>query len=167
MRDSMNSNSADQGIPALEHGKLCAEKDRLGSRCQSIRHLLTHGELREASKALARFQASMAQHMRIEEEILFPKFSDAEPNTAQPLVQELRRDHEELRALLEGLASTLEKGLSALEQLDQFAGLLNDHEAKEEMYVYPTIFHLVEPSELARMASRLLWPRAAGEHEAC
>lgn len=166
MSDPMMKQAAERGFPALEHGRLCAEKDRLGSRCQNIRQLLTHGEMREASKALARFQASMAQHMRIEEEILFPKFSDAEPRTSRPLVEELRRDHEALRELLEELASTLERGRSALEQLDQFAGLLNAHESKEEMYVYPTIFQLVEPSELARMASRLLWPRAGSEPEA-
>jgi len=163
MSESKTSMGADRGFPALEHGHLCAEKDRLGSRCQSIRQLLSHGELREASKSLARFEVSMARHMRIEEEILFPKFSDAAPQTAQLLVEELRRDHEALRGLLESLAATLERGCSALEELDRFAGLLNAHEAKEEMYVYPTIFHLVQPSEMARIASRLLRTSAGSE----
>ncbi len=85
-----------------------------------------------------RFQAAMAHHLRMEEEVLFPAFEARTGNTMGP-THVMRMEHEQMRALLQdmaraALAADHNGYLGLSETLNM---LMQQHNLKEENMLYP------------------------------
>ena len=91
-----------------------------------------------ARSLFERFQAAMAHHLAMEEEVLFPAFEARTGMSAGP-TQVMRMEHEQMRGLLEDMASAV----AACNQ-DGYLGLsetlnmlMQQHNLKEENMLYP------------------------------
>ncbi len=85
-----------------------------------------------------RFQAAMAHHLAMEEEVLFPAFEARTGNTMGPTYV-MRTEHEQMRALLQdmaraALAADRNGYLGLSETLNM---LMQQHNLKEENMLYP------------------------------
>ncbi len=89
-------------------------------------------------------QNMLSRHIRIEEELLFPRYLSA--GGRAPWVRSLETEHARLRRSLEQLV-TGDPGHG-------FARALDDHDEKEERIIYPEILRCLGPDEreLARQA---------------
>lgn len=93
------------------------------------------GSWSEARSSFARFQTELEEHMRLEEDLMFPLFElfrlSGGPAAAR------RAEHEQIR----GLLGSFEAALRDEQPIDEPAGaleaLLSAHNAKEERIVYP------------------------------
>jgi iron-sulfur cluster repair protein YtfE (RIC family) len=85
-----------------------------------------------------RFQAAMAHHLRMEEEVLFPAFETRTGNTMGPTYV-MRTEHEQIRALLQDMArAVLEADHNAYLGLSETLNMLmQQHNLKEENMLYP------------------------------
>ena len=85
-----------------------------------------------------RFQAAMAHHLRMEEEVLFPAFETRTGNAMGPTYV-MRTEHEQIRALLLDMARAVRESdhngyLGLSETLNM---LMQQHNLKEENMLYP------------------------------
>lgn len=91
-----------------------------------------------ARELFGKFQAGMAHHLAMEEEVLFPAFEERTGMSAGP-TQVMRMEHEQMRALIADMAAAAEAGnvsayLGASETLNM---LMQQHNIKEENMLYP------------------------------
>jgi hemerythrin-like domain-containing protein len=91
-----------------------------------------------ARDLFGKFQAAMAHHLAMEEEVLFPAFEERTGMSAGP-TQVMRMEHEQMRALIDDMAAAAEAGnvsayLGASETLNM---LMQQHNIKEENMLYP------------------------------
>lgn len=91
-----------------------------------------------AREMFGKFQAAMAHHLAMEEEVLFPAFEERTGMRAGP-TQVMRMEHEQMRALIDDMAAAAEAGnesayLGASETLNM---LMQQHNLKEENMLYP------------------------------
>lgn len=91
-----------------------------------------------ARDLFGKFQAAMAHHLGMEEEVLFPAFEERTGMSAGP-TQVMRMEHEQMRALIDDMAAAAEAGnvsayLGASETLNM---LMQQHNLKEENMLYP------------------------------
>jgi len=119
--------------------------DFLGSDHRACDDLFASAEAAAAQKnwdsarsLFERFQAAMARHLAMEEEVLFPAFEARTGMRAGP-TQVMRMEHEQMRGLLQDMASAVAArnhggylGLS--ETLNM---LMQQHNLKEENMLYP------------------------------
>jgi hemerythrin-like domain-containing protein len=91
-----------------------------------------------ARNAFERFQALMARHIEMEENVLFPAFEAHTRNSMGP-TQIMRMEHEQIRALIQDMAHAMTAnnhsgylGLSAT-----FDKLMQQHYLNEENMLYP------------------------------
>jgi len=84
------------------------------------------------------FVAALKHHMQIEEVVLFPAFEQASGMLQGP-TEVMRREHQEMLALLEEMAGLLEdRNANDFRTLAQaFAQIMNAHSMKEERVLYP------------------------------
>jgi len=146
------------------HGQLCAEHDRLGLQLQRIQAELTAGSLETAKAKFQQFRAALESHQRLEETILFPQFRQSGIVPDCELIGELYEEHEMIRGQIETVQASLERDGKVNELLEQLGALLNAHESKEELFLYPMLFHLADPdfvAELFHSVHRRLVPNAA------
>lgn len=99
-------------------------------------------------------------HFSAEEKVLFPaahQFPELEP-----LVEELRAEHESLREFF-GRATDRKMGRP---DLGEFTKLLSSHIRKEERQLFEAMQKLMQPEEMANMGKRLE-QSLQGANEAC
>lgn len=89
-----------------------------------------------------RFQAAMAHHLAMEEEVLFPAFEERTGMSGGP-TQVMRMEHEQMRALIADMAAAVAANnesafLGASETLNM---LMQQHNLKEENMLYPMTDH--------------------------
>lgn len=146
------------------HGQLCAEHDLLGLQMQRIQTELTAGKLETAKAKFQQFRAALESHQRLEETILFPQFRQSGIVPDCELIGELCEEHEMIRGYVESIQERLDRDGKASELLEQLGAVLNAHESKEELFLYPMLFHLADPdfvAELFHSVHRRLVPNAA------
>ena len=85
-----------------------------------------------------RFQAAMARHFAMEEDVLFPAFEARTGNSMGP-TQVMRMEHAQMRGLMQDMASAVATGnqngfLGLSETLNM---LMQQHNLKEENVLYP------------------------------
>jgi len=119
--------------------------DFLGSDHRACDDLFASAETAAAQKnwdsarsLFERFQAAMAHHLAMEEDVLFPAFEARTGMSAGP-TQVMRMEHEQMRGLLQDMASAV----AACNQ-DGYLGLsetlnmlMQQHNLKEETMLYP------------------------------
>ncbi|MEI6894771.1 MAG: hemerythrin domain-containing protein [Colwellia sp.] len=100
-----------------------------------------------ADEKLQSFQEKLLSHLSVEENILFPKFEQATGMIAGP-TQVMRLEHEQIRSLLDDLVAALKK-----QDKETFLGLsetlivlIQQHNMKEEMMLYPMAQHSIADS---------------------
>lgn len=95
-------------------------------------------------------------HIYLEEEILFPKVEDRGlMGPAEVMAQE----HGEICTYLNGVGELIAAGASAQRVQAAFTALrslLEEHNFKEEMVLYPSADRLLGPEELAQMLQELM-----------
>ena len=119
--------------------------DFLGSDHRACDDLFASTEAAVAQKnwdgardLFARFQAAMARHLAMEEDVLFPAFEARTGNSMGP-TQVMRMEHAQMRGLLQEMASAVLAGnqngfLGLSETLNM---LMQQHNLKEENMLYP------------------------------
>lgn len=157
--------SEKHALSAFEHGKLCADHDRLGTRLHAIREAIARGQ--RPAVEFGKFKNQLERHMRVEEDILFPAFCEARLMPDPDMVGDLLVEHGEIRRLLEAIRYDLKHQLPPTPLLDALAALLESHEATEEIFLFPILSHVGDPSVAAKLLShldpgRLQRPPAAG-----
>jgi iron-sulfur cluster repair protein YtfE (RIC family) len=112
-----------------------------------------------AGPALKSFGDGLRQHIRDEEEVLFPVFEERTgmSATAGPTAV-MRMEHRQFEALLIDLAGPFD-GQAApetiLQAADALSRLLDDHDAKEEGMLYPMMDRAFRPDEKAALLARI------------
>ncbi len=107
----------------------------------------------EAANAFATFRRGIEQHMRVEEQVLFPA---VEEGAETPLTAILRKGHRDLRVFFDELDDALkardadEYGRIAV----SIRALLERHDEKEEAELYP-VAQARLGAEAAAVATRL------------
>ncbi len=91
-----------------------------------------------AREHFGRFEAAMAHHLAMEEDVLFPAFEARTGMSGGP-TQVMRMEHEQMRALIADMAAAAASGntsayLGASETLNM---LMQQHNIKEENMLYP------------------------------
>ncbi|MBE9537794.1 MAG: hemerythrin domain-containing protein [Proteobacteria bacterium] len=107
------------------------------------------GDWSDAEQKTQAFLTTTANHLRMEEEILFPAFEEATGMTQGPTAM-MRQEHDQMR----GLFAQIEDALQRQDEED-FLGntetlliMIQQHNMKEEGMLYPMADeHLVDQSE--------------------
>ncbi len=107
------------------------------------------GDWSDAEQKTQAFLTTTANHLRMEEEILFPAFEEATGMTQGPTAM-MRQEHDQMR----GLFAQIEDALQRRDEED-FLGntetlliMIQQHNMKEEGMLYPMADeHLVDQSE--------------------
>ena len=119
--------------------------DFLGSDHRACDDLFASAEAAVAQKnwdsardLFGRFQAAMARHLAMEEEVLFPAFEARTGNSMGP-TQVMRMEHAQMRSLLQDMASAVsasnQNGFLGLSETLNM--LMQQHNLKEENMLYP------------------------------
>jgi len=100
--------------------------------------------LRErAAEVRELFERNLIAHFRAEEEVLFPRVEKKIPET-EPIVEQLRREHETLRAAVEQLSNESRLAKTIFDLGD----LLERHIRKEERELFPLIEKRLDAAEV-------------------
>jgi hemerythrin-like domain-containing protein len=117
---------------------LTADHRRCDALFANAENAANDGDRNAARAAYAEFEAAMAQHLSIEESVLFPEF-DARSGTVGGPTAVMRMEHEQMQAMMAQMRHALESG-----ELDDFLGfaetlniLIQQHNMKEEQVLYP------------------------------
>lgn len=109
--------------------------DALFANAEAAAH---EGDLDAARAAYAEFETTLAQHLSMEETVLFPEFEAHSGITGGPTAV-MRMEHAQMRALLAQMQQALDGG-----ELGDFLGmgetlnvLIQQHNMKEEQMLYP------------------------------
>ena len=114
------------------------------------------GSWGEARALFARFRAELEEHIRIEEQVMFPSFEAFMRVTGGPTAV-MRREHQEIARCLDLLEEHLAAERTDDDALDQLQMMLASHNAKEEQVLYP-MFDRHAPPEAYRALMRELRP---------
>jgi hemerythrin superfamily protein len=139
-----------EGSASAGHGQLCADHDRMTSSLHLACAALRENRAAEANRFFTRFIALLETHMRSEEGELFPKLAEMGQPIHRELLDELLREHETVRVLVAAIRSDFGQSTASLSKLEKLLRTLSSHESKEEMYVYPMIFHLARSDSVAK-----------------
>jgi len=123
------------------------------ARWVDVEELLDTEDIEAARPAWQKFDVGMRRHLAMEEEVLFPAFESASGMGGGGPTAMMRVEHQQMRGLLEQIASAVESGDAeqALDVGDTLLMLMQQHNMKEEGTLYP-------------MAENLLgetWPKMA------
>jgi uncharacterized protein (DUF2249 family)/hemerythrin-like domain-containing protein len=108
-----------------------------------LRHaaILAHaGSFVDALARFAEFRCGLERHIEMEEQILFPSFEEETGITGGPTVV-MHLEHLEIRRLMNAIGASLraEDLAGLLDAIREFTTLLEEHNAKEEDVLYPTV----------------------------
>lgn len=114
---------------------------RLDAMFPIVEEALSVGSFAEARERFAEFSCGLDRHIELEEMELFPEFEKATGMNGGGPTFVMRREHQEIRALLERVARALEAGdaRSARASMEALADTLTEHNLKEEHVLYPMI----------------------------
>jgi iron-sulfur cluster repair protein YtfE (RIC family) len=127
----------------------------LAQRIESLLTRAAGGDPRDLAREWDCFEHELLEHFALEEQVLFPRFSRAEPDEAAALT----REHRALRQDLLTLGVRADLHFLRLDAVRSFVADLSAHAAHEERVLYPWAQANVEPGTWAAMAERL---RSAG-----
>jgi iron-sulfur cluster repair protein YtfE (RIC family) len=98
------------------------------------------GNFQMAAEHFGHFRRQLATHIDAEETILFPTFERAGSCSCSGPTTVMRREHIEIRRLLDAVSGGLaarESTLVLLPRLQELTQLLESHNQKEERMLYP------------------------------
>jgi iron-sulfur cluster repair protein YtfE (RIC family) len=132
------------------------DHDRLDNLFYEARNAFAEGEVHEGAGLFAEFQAELEQHMRMEEEILFPKFEELQPEMAEHgPTHVMRAEHQEIRKLLGLIYDILSAGENPLPVSETLLAVLQSHSQKEEGVLYRMIDELAGSALASELVHRM------------
>ncbi|HEX6999297.1 MAG TPA: hemerythrin domain-containing protein [Gammaproteobacteria bacterium] len=119
-------------------GYLARDHDRLDDVLREVERLLGDRRETEARESFAEFCCGLDRHITVEEEILFPHFERESGITQGPTVV-MRAEHGKMRQWMDAASTALAGGQGAAftDAVDQLKALLESHNTKEELILYP------------------------------
>jgi hemerythrin-like domain-containing protein len=111
-------------------------------RCDNLfleaEKFVVKGDWGNAQKLYNEFHKAVEQHFAMEEQVLFPDFERAHGSEVGP-TQVMRYEHEQMRSLMQALQQAVADNNkdSFLGEADTLLVLMQQHNAKEEMMLYP------------------------------
>ena len=111
------------------------------------------GRLTDGENAFRQFKVQLDQHLRMEEEILFPKLEHlAEASCGAEILSSLRDEHRTIRWLMLQIADILAMGDNPSSAANQLAVLLEEHARAEE----PSLYQVIDRVAGTPLASELV-----------
>jgi regulator of cell morphogenesis and NO signaling len=106
----------------------------------------------EASKSLAEFRAGLLQHIRWEEDILFPLFEERTGIRGNGPTAVMRAEHALIKEYLEQLFRKISiQDTTTTDEEESLVKTLHLHNLKEESVLYPSLDRLLDPAALAEV----------------
>ena len=104
------------------------------------------GDWNKSRQEYQTFHLSMKQHLEMEEKILFPDFEEVQGTDMGP-THVMRLEHEQMLTLMDNLQSALDAEDKAdyLGEADTLLMFMQQHNAKEEMMLYPMSDQILAP----------------------
>ena len=109
--------------------------------------------LQDGDRAFREFRKSLEQHLRMEEEVLFPKLEYLTHDCCgEAMIAGLREDHETIRSLLDQIADILSTGDNPSTAAEELRILLDEHARREE----PTLYQVTDRLADSPLASAMV-----------
>jgi iron-sulfur cluster repair protein YtfE (RIC family) len=118
---------------AHEGRRIAGQHEALAALEAATRRAFERGDDREVGEAARGFEAALAAHFDLEEQVHFPALHGHEPALG-PKLEQLVREHAEFREALAALRRSAESGdrPAVAAAFDQVVARLRDHEVVEE-----------------------------------
>jgi iron-sulfur cluster repair protein YtfE (RIC family) len=132
-------NGRDASEPRTVTALLQADHQRLDAVVDAVRARASEGSFGEARERFVGCATALRRHIDVEEQILFPAFEAATGMKGGGPTFVMRREHVEIRRLLDVVAASLEGTdvTSVAEASEALVALLGAHNRKEEHVLYP------------------------------
>jgi hemerythrin-like domain-containing protein len=135
---------------------LAADHDRLDRLFLDAVRLVGADDFTGAGAKLAIFVAGLTRHIRLEDEVLFPRFEQATAMTSGPTAV-MRREHRLIENVLTGLTEALEgRDRAKFDALHgELVAILEPHNEKEEAVIYPMTDDALDDESRSRLVAEL------------
>lgn len=133
---------------------------RLDSILRNAARLAHDGSFAAALRSFGEFRCGLARHIEMEEQVLFPALERLTGRSGGPTAV-LKMEHLEIQRLIAAIGASLraEDLAGVLDKLPELATRLEEHNAKEENVLYPTVDRAAggdrERDELVQRMQRL------------
>jgi hemerythrin len=119
-----------------EEGRISSQHEQLNTLFREVLGFLDRGAVHIARQAFARFSDALQAHFALEDELYFPALHGLRADLG-PSIAELVAEHRGLRCRLTEIGALLGAGEGATshERLRELAGLIADHEKREEALI--------------------------------
>jgi hemerythrin-like domain-containing protein len=133
------------------------DHDRLDAVLYEVFALVSEGSLAHAAERFAEFDAGMARHIRLEDEVLFPEFRARSGLTGGP-TELAGREHQVISEALADMKGALASGdaKAFFAARKKFLAVLPAHHAKEEQLLYPVIDESLSEDDRLDLVKRLI-----------
>jgi hemerythrin superfamily protein len=145
-----NASVHETGIVSL----LSRDHARIDELLQDLVAIVDDRELERAQYVFPDVRAALTHHIRAEEEVLFPAL-EVSP-TLRPPCAVMRSEHRRIESELSAIDEALEHGRlgDASFALGRLAGMLADHDYKEEHVLYPRAEMVLDGATADRLRHR-------------
>jgi len=109
-----------------------ADHEQLAVWLEELLAAFESGDREAAAEAYGKFESRLAEHLALEEDMLFPELERSEPEE----VAALRNEHTEIRAKLFELGVGVDLHLTRLPAIKALAAMLRTHAAREDGMLY-------------------------------
>jgi hemerythrin-like domain-containing protein len=132
------------------------DHDRLDGILEDTDRMVADGELERADHTFAEFVDGLRRHIRLEEDVIFPIFSQRSGVAGGP-IQVMRVEHAQVLRTLEDMRQALDRQDAARYRAGraELGEVLPAHNAKEERVLYPLIDSLLQDGEAAVLVGRM------------
>ena len=121
---------------------------RIDEMLDGVEIAIEIGSWGEARSLFARFRGELEEHIRIEEQLMFPSF-EAFMRTMAGATAVMRAEHGQIAGCLDAVEESLDVETLDVDALDELEALLASHNVKEERVLYPA-FERHAPPEAYR-----------------
>lgn len=148
--------TAPPGTPETITSCLKSDHDRLDRLLEETVSAFERGDLRALRLRFPEFAHHLRDHMRFEEEFMFPIVERTLCNAEGPICV-MRRDHREIEDRLAGMAAALYLGDIAAFRDEHLALTLSleNHNGREERVLYPAIDRILDDKARARLIEEI------------
>jgi iron-sulfur cluster repair protein YtfE (RIC family) len=131
-----------------------AHHRRLDDILERVEIALEVGNPGDARRQFALFRSDLEEHIRIEEELMFPSF-DALMGPSRGPTAVMRAEHAAILANVDAIEEELADGQSPGDALFDLLTRLETHNGKEELVLYPTFERIAPPEAYAALAAEV------------
>lgn len=135
---------------------LSGDHQRCDAAFAEMEGAVSSGDWDRAAALFEGFDGDLRRHLDFEEQVLFPALAE-EPGVPQGPTMVMTMEHEEMRALLADLRTSLEdrNAEDLLGEAETLLILLQQHNVKEEQVLYSLADEMLSPERLADISGQL------------